>query len=401
MRILVANDGLGDAGGVQSYLGAVVPALRARGHALALVHRDPAGADADASALPQFSVAAGLDAAMARVRAWRPDVVFSHNMNRLDVERSLAEVAPIVKFMHGYFGTCIGGLKHHGFPSERPCDWVFGAACLALYLPRHCGQMSVVKLARQYQWARGQRALFPSYRALVVASEHMRREYVRHGVAADRVHANALFPTHPPAASPAPPPGGTTVAFLGRMTPLKGGDVLIRAAAAASRRLPEPLRLLMIGDGPVRPEWERLASSLGVAATFIGWQDGDARWRALRAARLLAVPSVWPEPFGLVGLEASALGVPAMAFDVGGVREWLHPGRNGFLVAGDPPTAGALGDALEQAFRRPGALDALRASALEVARELSLDRHLDRLEPVLAGAAPASDAHPVNRRLSS
>lgn len=388
MRILIANDGFGDAGGVQSYLDVVLAGLHARGHALAMVHRDPEGGalrvSGAADDVPQFSVAdADLARTLESVRAWRPDVVFSHNMNRLEVDDALADVAPVVKFMHGYFGTCIGGLKHHAFPTERPCDRVFGPACVALYLPRYCGQLSVTKLVGQYEWAVRQRRLFGVYRALVVASEHMRREYARHGIDASRIHANALFPTH--AAAGAAAAAEPTVAFLGRMTPLKGGDVLIRAVADASARLGRSIRLVMVGDGPVRAAWERLARDRRVEADFVGWRHGDDRWPFLRRAHVVAVPSLWPEPFGLVGLEASALGVPAIAFDVGGIREWLRPGRNGVLVRADPPTVDALADALTDLFRRPNDLATMRETSLGVARDLSVARHLDRLEAILAG----------------
>jgi glycosyltransferase involved in cell wall biosynthesis len=142
---------------------------------------------------------------------------------------------------------------------------------------------------------------------------------------------------------------------------------------------------VIVGDGPQRTTCERLASALGVDATFCGWLQGDERWDWVRAATLLALPSTWPEPFGLVGLEAAALGVPAIAFDVGGVREWLRPGETGYLVPADPPRASRFADVLVDAFRRPEALVAMRARAIATAREMSLDRHLDHLEPLLAG----------------
>jgi glycosyltransferase involved in cell wall biosynthesis len=396
MRILIANDGFGDEGGVQRYLEAVVGGLLTRGYELAILHRDPIESTdrvPSMASLAQFSVAgAGLDAAMAAVRAWSPDLVFSNNMNVLEVDRRLADVTPVVKFMHGYFGTCVSGLKRFGLPVVEPCQRAFGPMCAALYLPRRCGNLSVNALVGQYGWASEQNALFSTYRAIVVASEHMKREYVRNGAAADSVHTNPLFPTCPVMAEPAQPGARPSVVFMGRMTSLKGGEPLIRAVAAASSRLRSPIHLTMVGDGPPQAAWERLAADLSVDCTFTGWQSSVTRFDALPHADLLAVPSVWPEPFGLVGLEAGAFGVPAIAFDVGGISEWLRHGHNGILVPANPPRVSGLSDALVDAFSRRHELAAMRRRALAVATEMSLSRHLDRLEDIFARIAtvPAS-----------
>jgi glycosyltransferase involved in cell wall biosynthesis len=393
MRVLFANDGFGDAGGVQRYIDATAAGLMARGHDVAFLHRDSvAGGHDPKSARPvvRYSIAdLGLDPAIAAVRAWAPDVGFSHNMSALDVDRRLAGVAPLVKFMHGYFGTCVSGLKRFAVPVAQPCDRMFGPACAALYLPRRCGHASVMTLVRQFRWASEQNGLFSHYHAMVVASRHMQREYVRHGVHPERIHVNPLFPTVDVAPEPLPPGPGRSVVFLGRMTSLKGGDVLVRAVAAASARLGSAIGLTMIGDGPQRLEWETLARGLGTSCTFTGWQTGPSRFDALRRADLLAVPSVWPEPFGLVGLEAGAFGVPAIAFDVGGISEWLCPGVNGVLVPADPPNASAFADALADSFSRREELTAMRRGALNVAREMSLARHLDRLESIFELHVPA------------
>ena len=160
MRILLANDGFGDAGGVQHYLDAVAGGLAARGHALALLHRDatPATiAEASMRAFPQFSVAVdGIEPTLDRIGRWDPDLCFSHNMNVLDIDRALIARWPVVKFMHGYFGTCIGGQKRFAFPIVQPCHRRFGLACLTLYAPRHCGELKVDAFVGHYRWAREQ-----------------------------------------------------------------------------------------------------------------------------------------------------------------------------------------------------------------------------------------------------
>jgi glycosyltransferase involved in cell wall biosynthesis len=176
------------------------------------------------------------------------------------------------------------------------------------------------------------------------------------------------------------------------MTVLKGGDLLIDAIAEAAARLGRTIRLLLIGDGPQRTVWERRAAERSVPFTAYGWLNGDARWNVLRQATLLALPSSWPEPFGLVGLEAGALGIPAIAFDVGGVREWLRPGVNGILAAANPPRASAFADALTEALGRGDLLEAMRSNAPAVAADMSLAHHLDRLDAIFR-----THAHPAGR----
>ena len=169
-------------------------------------------------------------------------------------------------------------------------------------------------MLRQFGWAREQRTLSPKYSSIVVASEHMRSEFERNGAPSGSMRVVPLFAPAVRAVATDPAPGrgeAPSVLFLGRMTPLKGGDLLIEAIAQASRRLGRALRLTLGGDGPERERWQTLARRLGIDARFPGWLDEAGRDAAIRRATLVAVPSVWPEPFGLTGLEAASMGVPA------------------------------------------------------------------------------------------
>lgn len=394
MRILIANEAYAGSGGVESYLAGLMPALKARGHAVALLHantrEEPGATRLEDAELTAGVADEGLEPSLTRVRAWRPDVCFSHNLRQLEVEERLLAEWPVVKMMHGYFGTCVSGQKAHAFPRTVACARTFGAACLALYLPRHCGQYRPVQMVGQFRRASRQHALFARYAAIVTASRHMADEYLRHGVDRPRVVAAPLFAAEP-AAGPRALPSAPTILFAGRMTPIKGGDVLVRAAAAAARRLPAPVRLIMAGRGPEQGRLEALALRLGVEATFPGWVTGEARTALFRAASLVAVPSLWPEPFGLVGLEAGTHGVPAVAFDVGGIREWLRDGVNGILVR-ERGSADALGDALARLLGDRDRLARAGEGARSIAAELSIAAHLATVERVLAQAARAPRA---------
>ena len=137
------------------------------------------------------------------------------------------------------------------------------------------------------------------------------------------------------------------------MSDLKGGLMLVKAMHLAVRSLGRPLTLAAAGEGEERPAMEILARRLNVPAEFHGWVDPARRGELMRGADLLAVPSVWPEPFGLVGLEAACVGLPAVAFAVGGIPDWLAAGESGELAPGDPPKAEGLAAALVRDPGRP------------------------------------------------
>jgi glycosyltransferase involved in cell wall biosynthesis len=388
MRIVVAHDSINTEGGVESYLLSVILELRARGHQLALVYhwRNTSRSALRSSAHVALGIEEhGLDGVLDALRKWQPDVCYSHNMGPLEVDRALLGEQPVVKMLHGYFGTCISGLKMHAFPSPKACHRVFGVPCLALYFPRRCGQLSPGAMMRGYRWSREQGALFSRYATVVVASRHMGDEVARHRVPRERIAVLPLFPTVTSEGATARGEADT-VLFGGRMTSLKGGDVLINAASVAMRVLGRPIRLVFAGEGPQKEAWRSLAAKVSVQAEFTGWVDFEERQRIYARSMLVAVPSLWPEPFGLIGLDAAALGRPAVAFDVGGIRDWLTDGVNGRLVK---PSAGAegLGEAMAALLKSPAERERMGREALAVAQRMSVSAHVDRLETVLRDAA--------------
>ena len=175
--------------------------------------------------------------------------------------------------------------------------------------------------------------------------------------------------------------------FAGRMDLLKGGGVLLDALPHLLRTIGHPLHMTFVGDGPERRKWEEKAAQLQTREprlrfNFTGWLDGEPLDCAFSESDLLVVPSLWPEPFGLLGPEAGLRGLPAVGFAVGGIPEWLLDGVNGRLAPGDPPTVEGLADAVTECLRDPAAYRQLRIGALNIARRFSLANHIDRLTQV-------------------
>jgi glycosyltransferase involved in cell wall biosynthesis len=236
-------------------------------------------------------------------------------------------------------------------------------------------------MVSQYRLQARRLDLMHRYSALVTNSQHMVRELKRHGLNSECVypfvggHANATV------ARPRFTDDPLRLIFSGRMSPLKGGDCLLSAAPEAQRLLGRKLHVTFAGDGPRRAEWQSVAVKIQNARLtfdFPGWLSSPDLKNAIAGSHLLVLPSVWPEPFGLSGLEAGLLGVPAVAFAIGGVPEWLNDGVNGHL-APVPPSPAALAEAIVKALANEGHFEQLRSGACQEARRYRLDDHIARL----------------------
>jgi glycosyltransferase involved in cell wall biosynthesis len=394
MRIAFAYQHRRIVGGIETHLNLVMPALLERGHEVAFLHeaegaleRPPIAPDAT---LTRWSMAdRGKVPALAGLKNWRPDLIYNHGVHDLDLEARLLRIAPTVFFAHGYHGTCISGAKSFKNPRIQPCDRQFGVTCLGAYFPRRCGGLSPVTMFREYALQSRRQALLRQCQAVLVASAHMAREYARHGCASIVTVVPLPVPAPPAPIGPRSAPDGNPwhLLFLGRMEPLKGGDLLLEALPLVSRALDKPLTLTLIGDGLERPQLEcrsirLMASHPEIAIHFSGWLNAEARDTRLASCDLLVVPSAWPEPFGLAGVEAGHYGVPSAAFDVGGISDWLKEDINGHLAPGHPPTPQGLANAIVKCLKDPGHHARIRQGATEMARRYRLTDHLTAIEGV-------------------
>lgn len=214
-------------------------------------------------------------------------------------------------------------------------------------------------------------------------------EVVENGIPPERLH---LVPLFPPASTPDPlPPAQRSftnrILFVGRLTALKGWSHLLDAIPRVAAELDRSLTLVVAGDGPDRTVCEKECRRRGISAEFLGWIGSDRREAEMRAADILAVPSVWPEPFGLVGIEAGCLGLPSVGYAVGGIPDWLEPGVSGESAPGERPDSRELSAAIVRAIADPDHWQRLRVGAWETAKRFSPEAHMDPLIPILEAAA--------------
>jgi len=165
-------------------------------------------------------------------------------------------------------------------------------------------------------------------------SESTRDDLVARGIDRSRIAVARCGLTQEDYAVTAPPASRREpiVVFLGRLRKYKGAQHAIRAFPGVLARVPAA-RLWIAGDGPYRPELERLARSLDIAdhVRFLGAVSQREKVEALNAAQVAVCPSP-KEGWGLTVIEANACGAPVVASRSPGLIESVRDGETGLLT---------------------------------------------------------------------
>ncbi|HZQ61787.1 MAG TPA: glycosyltransferase family 4 protein [Casimicrobiaceae bacterium] len=160
---------------------------------------------------------------------------------------------------------------------------------------------------------------------------------------------------------------GDYLAFVGRISPEKRVDRALRIAARAGL----PLRIAAKIDPADAAYFHREIEPLLARAEnveFIGEIDDRAKSDLLGGARALLFPIDWPEPFGLVMIEAMAAGTPVIAWDCGSVREVIDVGVTGFIVRSEDEAVAAVDRIATLERKRVRAVFEERFTAVVMAR---------------------------------
>lgn len=135
----------------------------------------------------------------------------------------------------------------------------------------------------------------------------------------------------PPSDNPPPLPAEKRIFTAGRLVKGKGFEKLFDILS----RVTIPFQLRIAGDGPERRRLETIAFDRGINVEFLGSLPSSELIQHYCWSRLVVFPSTYPEPFGIVGLEAMGAARPVIAFDVGGISEWLRNEETGFVIKPD------------------------------------------------------------------
>jgi glycosyltransferase involved in cell wall biosynthesis len=337
MKILFVHQYCGAMGGAETDILLGAGSLKNRGHTVALLYASHTGRG-EAAWVATFSECYSLagTTSLETVRGvlgkFRPDVIYFHSLPDLGVLAALLDSeTPVIRRVHDHRMYCMRGGKYNFFTRaicHRPASWKCVFPCLGFIGRNQDGPMPFKWVS--YQAKKREIELNRKCECFLVYSEFQKEELARNGFDPAKIEVNVPIHDSGGPGSVSSFDAQNLVLFVGQVIRGKGVDVLLHALA----KVQVPFQARILGDGNHRPYCERLCTRLGLndRVRFDGFVARDELKQFYQQATLLAVSSVWPEPFGLVGREAMAHALPVVAFDAGGIREWLFDGENGFLV---------------------------------------------------------------------
>ncbi len=336
MKILYVHECFGSLGGAEANVFIVAGELGRRGHDVGILHGPGTGKNEDRwrEALPtrfELDAKSPRDSVRAALSTFQPDAVYVHKMDDLEVIGALVESgAPLVRMVHDHDIYCMRSYKYNYF-SRKICTRSASLACVFPCLAcvvKSDGGFPLKWVS--YRKKKREIKLNHSFDRMCVVTTFMRDELLKNGFDPARIEI------HPPV--PRPGEEGlrskfsdrNLIIYAGQIIRGKGVDLLLRALA----KLKEPFECIILGDGNHRAECERLSGELGLVdrVRFKGFIPQEELKAYYQDCSVVALSSVWPEPIATIGLEVMRYALPVVAFDAGGIKDWLKDGENGFLV---------------------------------------------------------------------
>ena len=344
MNILFVNTTGGFFGGVEQNIALAAEGLGQRGHRCYFVCRSRSMIDQekfDALFAQTWELSStSFEQILSEVDI---DVFYVHKFEPIEELIAVKGTAKIVRMVHDHDLYCPRRHKYYAF-SRKICTRKCGLICYAdlAFLERRDGDFKFVSIRKKI------REMKKNYEVdtLLVGSSYMKKELERNNFDPRKIQLL------PPCVQNSPRPlqafpESPSILYVGQMIKGKGVDILLEAYRLLCETLGQPVPLHLIGRGNEEESLRRSAETSGLLAsvTFHGWVAHDELASYYDEATIVVVPSRWPEPFGMVGVEAMLRERAVIASDVGGIPDWLKDGQNGILVPPNDPAA--LHQALE------------------------------------------------------
>ena len=337
---------------------------------------------------------------------FKPDIVHLHNYHHQLSPSILWELKkrnlPVVQTIHdfhlispSYNLFCAGKIFEETKPNRY---W----KCATYKCAQNSYSASILEALEMY-WLKFWGIMFTAVDRFVAPSVFVKNKCVEYGVAPKQITVvqHPLFSEQRTVNSEQPANDsrlltthyslltGSRFVFLGRLDPIKGVDVLLRALS----KLKEPPLVDIIGTGPAETSLKKLAQDLNLKnITWHGHKTGTELTEILSSASALVLPTLVYETFGLVILEAATLGLPSIASRLGGITELIDDGKTGWLVK--PAQTEELAKKIAWGQEHPAQLEEMGKLAQSRLVAFEPKHHLEKLEVIYKETIKQKTCHP-------
>ncbi len=302
-----------------------------------------------------------------------PDIIHFHLTTLLrdtSIIFEVMKIAPVIITPHSHQFSC-PSVKKILYRPLMPCEVEWSIHCLIRPYTRLCNHRHLRKLLNSVKKFCANRSILDNATFVIVTCNYMYGLINEGGVAGKKIKVLPPIATAEDA-KPFCQKSDPILLFAGHLHQEKGVQCLLEA----SRQIRIPHKVWIAGDGWMIDRLKELAKDISDGMIeFLGWVAQKRLLDLYRKAAVLVMPSLCPETFGLSGLEALGCGTPVVAFDVGGISDWLIDGQNGFLV----PVGNVkeLAYRIEQLLRNPELANEMGRNGSALVRErFSSENHL-------------------------
>ena len=262
------------------------------------------------------------------------DIIHIHSLSNPKLIEACFKLTPVVRSMHEPRIVCPGQGKFWR-NSERICDKPFGLHCIYHTYKEGCCNRHPKRLLKAYK-----NVLFETtkgnlnYRGIMVMSNYMFEEAVKVGFDTDKIYLNPYFTPSVDSTELVVEQLATkkSLLYVGRLSRTKGVHYMIDMGLTLLKKGFD-IQIDIVGDGEDKEFFKSLIpDEFKDKFIFHGWKSREEVDQIMKACYLLIFPSIYPEAFGISGIEAMMRGKPVVGFDVGGVSTWLKNEESGFLV---------------------------------------------------------------------
>lgn len=312
------------------------------------------------------------------IRQEKPHIVHGHDwLARSFLPLKKHSGPKFIMSLHYYTNSCAKkNLMHNGQPCTGPAFFKCLACAAAHYRPLKGIPVALTNWFLSAAEARAVDLFLPVSQATAAGNGLTHSSYPYH------VIPNFLVEKAPaPAAELAPylaqlPPHPFFL-FVGDIRRDKGIDVLLPAYAQLENAPP----LVLIGK-----VWPETPAELPTNVTLLKNWPNEAVLAAWQRSLAAVVPSIWPEPFGIVVIEAMTAGRPVIASHIGGIPDIIDDGRTGLLVP--PGNVAALSQAMQQLAADPTLRDCMGQAARQKSHHFQATTVIPRIEQIYHQLCP-------------